>query len=104
MERDKIKKLGNISFFTDLGFAIIKDPPKLPKIRSDVINERMEHIGVVHDIFGPVKSPYISIRIKEQYKAVLPTGTTLYVLEKQNREVRQQKKKYLQKKSSSSRK
>ncbi len=99
MERDRITKLGNINFFSDLRLAIIKDPPKLPKIRSHVVNEKMEHIGNVNDIFGPVKSPYVSIRIKEQFRDMLSTETILYVLEKPQRQVRQQKRKYSQKKS-----
>ncbi|TFG09085.1 hypothetical protein EU534_02455 [Candidatus Heimdallarchaeota archaeon] len=94
MERDKIKKLGNISFFSDLGLAIVKDPPKLPKIRSHVVNEKMDHVGQVYDIFGPVKAPYISVKIKDQYKDKLTTDSTLYVLEKQRRDVRQRKKRY----------
>ncbi len=102
MERDKIKKLGNINFFSDLGLAIVKDPPKLPRLRSNVVNEKMQHVGIVHDIFGPVKTPYVSIKVKEQYKGILTTDTILYVMEKQHRDVRQQKKKYSQKKYSSS--
>jgi len=104
MDRDKIKKLGNISFFSDLGLAIVKDPPKLPKIRSHVVNEKMEHVGEVNDIFGPVKAPYISVKIKEQYKDQLSTDSILYVLEKQRRDVRQRKKSYSQKKNNSSKK
>ncbi|MCE7741004.1 MAG: H/ACA ribonucleoprotein complex subunit GAR1 [Candidatus Heimdallarchaeaceae archaeon] len=104
MERDKIKKLGNIQFFSDLGLAVIKDPPKLPRIRSNVVNEKMEHVGSVHDIFGPVKTPYVSIKVKQQYKEILTTDTVLYAVEKQRRDVRQQKKKYSQKKYSSSKK
>lgn len=103
MERDTIKKLGSICFFSDLGLAIIKNPPKLPRLRSYVVNEKMEHIGIVNDIFGPVKTPYISVKVKEQYKEQLPIGTILYAIEKQRREVMQQKKKYSQKKSVGSR-
>ena len=104
MEREKIKKLGNINFFSDLGLAIVKDPPKLPKLRSHVVNEKMEHVGSIHDIFGPVKAPYVSVKIKEQFKDQLTTDTILYVLEKQRRDVRQQKKKYSKKKNSYSKK
>ena len=99
MDREKIKKLGNISFFSDLGLAIVKNPPKLPSIKSNVVNEKMEHIGVVNDIFGPVKTPYVSIKVKEQYKDQLTTDTVLYVMERQKRDVRQQKRKYSQKKN-----
>lgn len=104
MERDKIKKLGNISFFTDLGLAVVKDPPKLPRIKSHVVNEKMEHVGFVNDIFGPVKTPYVSIKVKEQYKNQLSIDTILYVMERQKRDVRQQKRKYSQKRNNRSNK
>ena len=104
LERDKIQKLGNINFFSDLGLAIVKNPPKLPRLKSQVVNEKMEHVGFVNDIFGPVKTPYVSIKVKEQYKEVLTTETILYIIEKQRRDVRQHKKKYSQKKSSYSKK
>ena len=101
MEREKIKRLGKISFFSDLGLAIVKNPPKLPSLKSNVVDEKMEHVGIVYDIFGPVKTPYISVKIKNQYKELLTTEDVLYVLDKQDRDVRQQKKRYDKKKNSS---
>ena len=94
MERERIKKLGTIEFFSDLGNAIIHDPPKLPKIGSNVVTERMEHIGRIADIFGPIKSPYVSIRIKPQYKDIIEANTILYVIDQKPANVRQRKKSY----------
>jgi rRNA processing protein Gar1 len=92
LERDRIKKLGTIKFFSDLGNAIVYDPPKLPKIGSNVVTERMDHIGQIVDIFGPVKSPYVSIRIKPQYKETVTIETMLYVIDRKPANVRQRKK------------
>ena len=94
LERDRIKKLGTIMFFSDLGNAILKNPPKLPKIGSNVVTERMEHIGKIVDIFGPVKSPYVSIKIKPQYKESIDVNTLLYVIDRKPSSVRQRKKSY----------
>lgn len=94
LERDRIKKLGTIMFFSDLGNAILKNPPKLPKIGSNVVTERMEHIGKIVDIFGPVKCPYVSIKIKPQYKESFNVNTLLYVIERKPSNVRQRKKSY----------
>jgi len=33
-----------------------------PKINSVVLTKRLKKIGVIYDVFGPVKSPYISVR------------------------------------------
>ena len=82
MERSRIKKLGTVLHFTDLGNAIIKKPQKLPKIGSDVVTENLMHIGSIIDIFGPVASPYVSIKVKDEYKEVVKPGTKLYAIER----------------------
>jgi len=82
MERSRIKKLGSILHFTDLDNAIIKDPQKLPKIGADVVTEELVHIGKVIDIFGPLKSPYVSVKIKKEYKDSVTLGTKLFAIER----------------------
>jgi len=94
LERDRIKMLGTIMCFSDLGNAILHDPPKLPKIGSNVVTERMVHIGKIVDIFGPVKSPYVSIKIKPQYKESIDVNSLLYVIDRKHSDVRQRKKQY----------
>ena len=81
MTKSRLRRLGNILHFTDLGLAIIKDPPKLPKIGTPVVTETLLHVGAVSDIFGPVKSPYVSIKVKEEYKKIITENTVLYALE-----------------------
>jgi RNA-binding protein len=94
MDQSRIKRLGKISHYTDLGNAIIIDPPKLPKIGSNVVSEKMEHIGDVADIFGPVKKPYVSIKLKVQYKDKIELNTMLYTIDRKQANVRQRKKSY----------
>ncbi len=81
----RIKKLGTILHFSDLGNAIVKNPIKLPKISANVVDEKMIHIGNVNDIFGPVENPYVSIRIKKEYKENITSETQLYVIEKRKK-------------------
>lgn len=81
MPQSRLKRLGTILHFTDLGLAIIKNPPKLPKIGSPVVTETLVHVGVVSDIFGPVKAPYVSIKVKEDQKEKITENTVLYALE-----------------------
>ena len=98
MDQSRIKKLGSINHYTDLGNAIVIDPPKLPKIGSNVVSEKMEHIGNVIDIFGPVKRPYVSIRVKPQYKDIIENNAVLYTIDRKPANVRQRKKSYQKKK------
>ena len=87
----RIKKLGFIVHFSDIGNAIIYNPAKLPKIGSNVVNENMEHIGNVFDIFGPVKKPYVSVKLKPQFKDKIPKDTMLYIIDRKPQDVRQKK-------------
>ena len=96
LEESRIKKIGKIVHYSDLGNAIVVDPPKLPKINSDVVNEKMEHIGSVAEIFGPVKKPYVSVKIKRQLIDKIVIGTVLYTIDRKPTNVRQ-KKRYSQK-------
>jgi rRNA processing protein Gar1 len=59
----------------------------------------MEHIGDVIDIFGPVKKPYVSIRIKPQYKDTIEDNTVLYTIDRKQANVRQRRKSYQKSKS-----
>ena len=92
LEQSRIKKLGPIVHYSDLGYAIVISPSQLPKIGSNIVNETMEHIGLVNDIFGPVNKPYLSIKIKEQYKGKIPVGTILYSIDRKRPDVRQKRK------------
>ncbi|MHA1346780.1 MAG: H/ACA ribonucleoprotein complex subunit GAR1 [Candidatus Heimdallarchaeaceae archaeon] len=93
MDQSRIKKLGRVLHRSDLGHAILKDPQKLPKIGSDVVNESMEHIGIVNDIFGPVKEPYVSVRVKKVWDEKITSGIMLYVIDKRKYDVRRKKRK-----------
>jgi len=41
--------------------AVIK-AEKPPRIGDNVVDEKREPVGVVFDIFGPISSPYVSVR------------------------------------------
>jgi len=34
----------------------------LPRIRDGVVDEKLKPVGTVFDIFGPVSSPYVSVK------------------------------------------
>ena len=104
MDQSRIKKIGKVLHRSDLGLAILKDPPKLPKIGSDVVNENMEHIGIVNDIFGPVKEPYVSVKVKKEWDERITSDTMLYVIDKRRFDVRRRKRKSSSKPYNKSRK
>ncbi len=89
---NSLMKLGKVKHISDMGNAIIFDPPQLPKIGSDVINEQMEHVGKVNDIFGPVKHPYVSVKLKEDFRNKVVANVVLYSIQRKNRRKQSKKK------------
>jgi rRNA processing protein Gar1 len=56
-----LQQLGVVSHISSHGYIILK-AAVFPRIGSAVRTKRMKKVGVVHDIFGPVISPYISVK------------------------------------------
>ena len=58
---------------------IILKVENLPKIGDKVINENLVSVGMVFDIFGPVSSPYVSVKttVEEPHHYV---GHALYAV------------------------
>ncbi|HOQ18370.1 snoRNP protein GAR1 [Methanothermobacter defluvii] len=76
-----MKALGNISHVSNKG-RIIARSDRTPQLGAPVFTSDGKRIGKVHDIFGPTRNPYISIK---PLRAVNPekfenrVGETLYV-------------------------
>jgi len=56
-----LQKIGRILHISSSKKAVLK-AEKLPRIGDNVVDEKMEPLGTVFDIFGPVSSPYISVK------------------------------------------
>ncbi|WP_456371159.1 H/ACA ribonucleoprotein complex subunit GAR1 [Geoglobus sp.] len=58
-----LRQIGRVLHQSKTGnIIVIADPRNLPKTGVDVFNRKMEKVGFVYDIIGPVNSPYIVVR------------------------------------------
>jgi len=57
-----MKKLGKISHISSKGKIILRSD-NTPSMGISVFNENKKKIGVVQDIFGPTKKPYITVKV-----------------------------------------
>jgi len=57
------------------------DQPPVPAIRAQVCDYKLRQIGVVNNVLGPVKSPYVSVKPTANVGDAL-TGRVLYLVEK----------------------
>ncbi|MDI6644301.1 MAG: Gar1/Naf1 family protein [Methanobacteriaceae archaeon] len=56
-----MKELGIISHISNKGNIILRSN-QTPGFRLPVFTKKKEKLGIVHDIFGPTKNPYITIK------------------------------------------
>lgn len=62
------------------GNLIIRvEKPPVPQERSQVVDYKIKRIGVVNNVLGPVKNPYVSV--KPEGDAHDLAGRVLYLLE-----------------------
>jgi len=75
-----LKKIGEVLHLGPSNRAIAKID-NLPKIGTTVFDVKKKPIGVVIDIFGPVKSPYIEIEVKNKSPKKI-IGSPIYIMPK----------------------
>ncbi len=56
-----LQRIGRVLHISSSKKAVLK-AEKLPRIDDKIVDERMEPVGRVFDIFGPVSSPYVSVK------------------------------------------
>lgn len=78
-----MRRLGRVLHAGQSSNVIVKIGD-LPKIGTEVVDENLKPVGKIHDIFGPVSSPYASIKTKIQEKERLE-GKMLYILSSKKR-------------------
>ncbi|MDM7913425.1 MAG: Gar1/Naf1 family protein [Methanotrichaceae archaeon] len=64
----------------------IRSEAKVPRVNSWVVDQKRTKIGRVFDIFGPVKHPYIIVRLNKGLDAAAHVGKKLYVEETSGRD------------------
>lgn len=75
------RKLGNVLHISHRGFIILRTN-KTPPIGARVVDKKVKHIGIVQDVFGPVKTPYVAIRPKNAGSSSKLVGQPLYLYKK----------------------
>lgn len=78
-EREFLKSLGKYLHTTRQGLAVLK-LRNVPPIGGNVVDEKGKLLGHVADVFGPVASPYASVKLLEGSASRLSSqDTELYL-------------------------
>jgi len=88
-----LRRLGKPLHITPRGNAIIQ-VNFAPRIGSKVVTKEMKEVGQVFDVFGPVKSPYVSVKLNvEPSSAENLVNEVLYEIINSKKEKRPKKRK-----------
>lgn len=81
-----MKKLGTISHLSNRGRLILRSNQS-PRIGLTAFTKNKKKLGVINDVFGPTKEPYISIKVfaKNSEKFDNRVGETIYVASKSDK-------------------
>jgi rRNA processing protein Gar1 len=62
-DEENLRRLGKILHLSKSRSLIVKcDEPRFVKVGTKVCDSKLKEIGKVQDLFGPVTSPYVSVR------------------------------------------
>lgn len=88
-----MKELGIISHISNKGRVIARSK-KTPAFGLAVFNGEKNRLGIISDVFGPTKNPYISIKVLAKNSKNLENlvGEVIYVASKPNRKWRSRKR------------
>lgn len=78
-----MRRLGKVLHITSRGSVVLRTD-KTPPIgkQAKVLDKKAQEVGIVTDVFGPVKAPYVSIRPKDGLDTAKLVGQILYLVKK----------------------
>ncbi len=73
-----MRRLGKVLHTSRRGHVILRTD-KTPPVGAEVVDKSVDVVGTVADVFGPVKLPYVSVRVKEGVDTTKLIGQPLYL-------------------------
>ncbi|HYY91967.1 MAG TPA: Gar1/Naf1 family protein [Candidatus Dormibacteraeota bacterium] len=78
-----MRRLGKVLHLSKSGNLILRlEQTPVPSIGAQVSDYKIRQIGVVNNVLGPVKSPYVSVKPVANVDGTL-AGRVLYLVEKE---------------------
>jgi RNA-binding protein len=60
-ENEGLQRIGFVLHVSSTRNMILK-AENIPHIGDRVVDEKLNHVGTVFDVFGPISSPYVAVR------------------------------------------
>ncbi|EMA23758.1 H/ACA ribonucleoprotein complex subunit GAR1 [Haloarcula argentinensis] len=73
-----MKRIGTVSRVAQ-GLAVVRAPDdEYAAVGTDVVDEELQTVGSVVDVFGPVERPYLAVSPNDSVHLPVLVGTVLY--------------------------
>jgi rRNA processing protein Gar1 len=80
MPGSRLRRLGKVLHMSKSGNLILRlEQPPVPQEYSRVVDYKMKTVGVINNILGPVKNPYVSVKPEGIVSDL--SGRVLYLFE-----------------------
>lgn len=76
-----MRRIGKVTHITDQGSVIVRTD-RTPPMGAKVVDKRVNEVGVIVDVFGPVKEPYVAIRPAKGVEVSNLVDQVLYLYER----------------------
>jgi RNA-binding protein len=78
-----LRRLGTVLHISNRGSIIVRTE-KVPPMgsKSIVFDKKAQEIGIIIDVFGPVRNPYLAIRPNKESESKKFIGQVLYIHKK----------------------
>lgn len=76
-----MRRLGKVTHVSHRGSIILRSE-KIPPIGAQVVDKKVQLVGRVQDVFGPVHRPYVSVRPKSEVDGHSLVDQMLYLYKK----------------------
>ncbi len=79
-----MRRLGEVLHISHRGMVIVRTD-KSPPIGAEVVDKKVQKVGQVKDVFGPVKAPYVSVKPFNNVDLEKIVGHQLYLYRKRRK-------------------
>ena len=60
-EKGGLQRIGSVLHVSS-GRSMILKADNIPRIGDKAVDDKLNHVGTVFDVFGPVSSPYVAVK------------------------------------------
>ena len=77
-EKGGLQRIGSVLHVSS-GKSMILKADNIPRIGDKAVDDKLNHVGTIFDVFGPVSSPYVAVKPSVEEPSLM-VGHVLYAV------------------------